>query len=294
MGYLAALFVVLSLTASIYLFSYAAKQSSVLHILFLETAIGLVLILPLLFFIDKLTLTEIFTKPTKENWCWLGSAAFFGYVGGNYFSLVNIKTAGQKVNALLSPAITATAIIFSFFIFKEKLTGLQWLGILIVLVAVAYFLLQNNSYEKITNKKQGIISGVMTVFCIATTIICSIKGADKNISLLHAIWIRLLIAFIFILLPVLINSKKTTPKNHNLKFYTIVIFTVITQTIIGNYLWFYATSLIGIAVFQVILATLPLCVYATDVFILKKTEGSLLFLIVSLIVTAGICLVVFS
>ena len=246
MGYLAALFVVLSLTASIYLFSYAAKQSSLLYILFLETAIGLVLILPLLFFIDKLTLTEIFTKPTKENWCWLGAAAFFGYVGGNYFSLVNIKTAGQKVNALLSPAITATAIIFSFFIFKEKLTALQWLGIIIVLAAVAYFLLQNNSYEKTTNKNQGIISGVLTVLCISATIICSIKGADKNISLLHAIWIRLLIAFIFILIPVLINCKKTIPKNHTLKFYTIVIFTVITQTIIGNYLWFYATSLIGI------------------------------------------------
>jgi drug/metabolite transporter (DMT)-like permease len=133
MGLVAAFVVVLMLTASIYLFGYGARISSLIYILLLETVIGLVFIFPLLKWVDQLSITQIFTTAHKENCYWLAGAALFGYAAGNYFSLMNLKTVGEKSNSLLSPAITATSTFLSFFIFDEKLLSRQWIGIIIVL-----------------------------------------------------------------------------------------------------------------------------------------------------------------
>ena len=60
MGLVAALVVVVMLTAGIYLFGYAARKSSLLYVLFLETIIGLILIFPLLIWLDGLSVKQIF------------------------------------------------------------------------------------------------------------------------------------------------------------------------------------------------------------------------------------------
>lgn len=294
MGFVAAFAVVILLTAGIYLFGYAIRRSSLLHVLFLETFIGLVLIFPLLLLADKLSLGQIFTNLHRDNWLWLGAAALFGYAGGNYFSLMNLKNAGVKSNSLLSPAITSVTILLSIVVFKEKLLWLQWLGILITLGAVVYFLLQSKNTGEVENYKKGLVSGVLTILCISATIICSVKGAAENVSFLQAIWIRLLVAFIILLPFVFYAGFNKNKYQFSGKFYAAVIGAVICQTILANYLWLYASFHIGISVFQVILATLPLCVYAVEVFILKKAVSSGTFLLVSVISAVGVCLVVYG
>ena len=191
MGFIAAFSVVILLAIGIYFFGYAVKKSSLLFVLFLETVIGVTLIFPLLLWVDKLNITQIFTNLHKENWLWLGAAAVFGYAGGNYFSLLNLKTAGEKSNSLLSPAITVVTIALSFFVFKEKFLWKQWAGIVITLTAVVFFLMQHNRASVVLNSKVGFVSGLLTIFCISLTIICSIKGATANVTLLQAIWITL-------------------------------------------------------------------------------------------------------
>ena len=292
MGLVAAFVVVVMLTAGIYLFGYAARKSSLLYVLFLETIIGLILIFPLLIWVDHLSLNQIFTSTQKENWYWLAGAAFFGYAGGNYFSLMNLRAVGEKSNSLLSPAITATSIVLSFFVFSEKLLLKQWFGVFIVLSAVIYFLLQPTSNTNFKNKKTGFISGLMCIVCISLTIIFSIKGASNNVTLLQAIWIRLLLALVVIAPIILLSDKENSPGHHTKKFYAVIFMAVICQTIVANYLWFYASFHLGISVFQLILATLPLFVYAVDTFILKKAANASLFLLVSSIAAIGICLVV--
>ncbi len=97
MGYIAAFSVVALYGIGIYSFGYAVKNSSLLYVLLLECLFGLIFIFPLLLFIDKITVIEIFQRPQSENWLWLAIASFSGVVGGNYFSLLNLKTAGEKV-----------------------------------------------------------------------------------------------------------------------------------------------------------------------------------------------------
>jgi len=291
MGFIAAFLVVILLTAGIYLFGYSVRQSSLLQVLLLETILGIVVIFLLLVFVDKLTVVEIFTKSTSENWIWLGAAALFGYVGGNYFSLMNLKAAGERANSLLSPAITVVSLIFSFFIFRETLSARQWIGVLIVIIAVVFFLIKDKKTNTVVNKKLGFIGGVMTILLISLTIICSIKGADNNVTLLQAIWIRLLIALAFIVVAIIFFGDRNTLKKQPPQFYVIITLAVIFQTVLGSYLWFYGSFKIGIGLFQVILATIPFCVYAVDVFILKKRANAILFLVVSVLAAAGVCLV---
>jgi drug/metabolite transporter (DMT)-like permease len=293
MGYLAAFSEILFLVVGIYCFGYASRKSSLLYVLFVETLIGLVIIFPLLLFFDKLTIKQILGTPQAGNWYWLSAASVFGFVGGNYFSLLNLRTAGEKINSLLSPAITALAIVLSYFVFKETLQLHQWIGALVTLGIIIWFLLQKKNESQITYHSKGFLSGSLTIICISLTIICSIKGASNTVTYFQAIWIRLLIAMFIVFVAFIFRKKKEKSVKLNPKFYFIIFIGVLCQTVLGDYLWFYASFQIGIDTFQIILSTLPLGLYAIDVYLLKKSKPNLLFLLASLIALIGILLVMF-
>ena len=287
MGYLAAFGVVILLIVGIYSFGYAAKHTSLLFVVLLETLFGLSLILPLLFFVDKIGFAEIFAIPTKQNWLWLGAAALLGFVLGNYFSLMHIREAGEKFNSLLSPAITALTIVLSYFFLQDKLAVYQRIGIIIALLAIVLFLLNQNDVPSKKQNYKAVLSGFATIICISFTIICTIKGVG-NLPFLLAIWLRIFIAFL-ILLPLLIFSNKAkTILPKSISFYVAIIIGVLAQTIGAAYLWLYASFLISVSVFQIILATLPLFMYAIDVYFLKKTKPSFYFLLTAVIAAFGI------
>ena len=291
MGYLAAYGVVILLIIGIYSFGYAAKQTSLLTVVMLEIFFGLLLILPLLLFINKIGFAQIFTLPTQQNWLWLGAAALMGFVLGNYFSLMHIRESGEKLNSLLSPAITALTILLSYFFLNDKLAAYQWAGILLALITIVFFLLKQSNIHLQNQNFKGIYSGVATIICISFTIICTIKGVG-DLPFLLAIWLRLFVAFILLLPPFIFSykNKNLLPKNY--LFYTVVFIGVLAQTIGAAYLWLYSSFHISVSVFQIILATLPLFMYAIDVYIFKKSKPSLYFLICAFVAAAGITLAI--
>lgn len=290
-GYFASFLFVLLLTIGIFCFGYAAKKSSVLLVLLLETLLGVVFILPILILSEGLSMPALFAKPAYNNWLWLSAAAVFGFGGGNYFSLLNLKTAGEKINSLLSPAITAVTVLLFFFVFGEKLRAAQWLGVAITLFAVAAFLVRKpRAKTSVKRSLTGAWSGVAAVVFISLAVICSIRGANEQVSILHAVWIRLLVALVLIALVFFSRGEKLLVQQ-DVKFYMALLIGVLAQTVLANYLWYYAFYRVGVSVFQTIIATLPLCVYAVDVYLLKKSKPSLLFLVASFIAVAGICLV---
>ena len=289
MGYLGAFGVVILLIIGIYSFGYAVKQTSLLFVVLLETLFGLILILPLLFFVDKIGLYEIFTIPTKQNWLWLGAAALLGFVLGNYFSLMHIREAGEKLNSLLSPAITALTIVLSYFFLHDKLAIYQWVGIGVALAAIFLFLLKHNEIQSNKQSYKAVFSGWATIICISFTIIFTIKGVG-SLPFLLAIWLRLFVAFIILLPPFLLSKRANTSLPKSVPFYFAILIGVLAQTIGAAYLWLYASFLISVSVFQIILATLPLFMYAIDVYLLKKTKPSFYFLLTALVAALGIAL----
>ena len=112
------------------------------------------------------------------------------------------------------------------------------------------------------------------------------------ITYFQAIWIRLLIALLIVFVAYIFRNKNAKRKKLTRKFYLIVLTGVICQTVLADYLWFYASFQIGVDIFQVILATLPLWLYAVDVYVLKKSKPNVLFLLVGVVATMGILLTI--
>lgn len=289
---LASFFFLICLTAGIYLFGYAARRADALFVTALEIILGCIFLIPVILFADNIGFQELFTKPQKENWLWLGAAGIFGFIGGNFFSLINLRTAGERINSLLSPAITAVTIIAAVLIFNERITLLKTAGVIITLSAIIIFILAATKSSEIKQPLAALRSSAATVICITLTIICSIKGTiNTPLSIMHSVWLRLLIALPFILAALAFNKRKKTAQSLDVKFYTAVAGGVIVQTIIATYLWFYCTYAIGISTFQIIIATLPFFVYAADVYIFKRTKPSVYFLLTALLAVIGIWLV---
>jgi len=291
MGYFVAFSDVALFVIGIYCFGYAARKSSLLYVLLLGTVIGLILIFPLLLYFDKLTIQQIFQTPQAHNWYWLSAASVFGFVGGNYFSLLNLRTAGEKINSLLAPAITALTIGLGYLVFEEQLQLHQWFGIMVTLGVIVWFLIKNGQQSSTAYNTIGFVSGALTIICLSLSIVCSIKGATNSVTFFQAIWMKLLVALFVIFIAFIGHAKNIKRPKLNSKFYFIILTGVVCQTILADYLWYYASFEIGINIFQVILATLPLWLYAVDVYVLKKSKPSVLFLSVAVIAGMGILLV---
>ena len=290
MGYIAAILFIICVCAGIYLFGYAARKADALFITTLEVVIAIVLLLPIIMVSDRISFFELFTKPHKENWLWLGGAGIFGFIGGNYFSLINLRTAGERINSLLSPAITAVSIITAIIIFNERLTIINVTGCIITLSAVIVFILFKTKHLQIQKTSAALSSSGSVIVCITFTIVFSILGSlHSTLSILHSIWIRLLVALPILLIVQLFLRRPVGGLSP--KFFASVAGGVIIQTIISNYLWFYCTFKIGISTFQIIIATLPFFVYTIDVYILKRTQSSFYFLITALLAVFGIAIV---
>src|SRR5665647_1278545 len=171
-AYLATLLFIICLTTGIYLFGYAARRTTALYVTALEILFGNLLIIPIILLEDGISFSELFTRPQKENWLWLGAASITGFIGGNFFSIINLRTAGEKVNSLLSPAITACAVLASTFIFKETFSYIKITGFIITLSAIFVFLLSGTKSKYTTNHSYTALwSGTATILCIAATII---------------------------------------------------------------------------------------------------------------------------
>jgi drug/metabolite transporter (DMT)-like permease len=290
-GYLLSFVFVVLLAAGIFLFGYASRRASTLYVVALEVILGWVLITPVILFTDVLSFSELFTKPSKENWLWLGAAAIVGFIGGNFFSVINLRTGRERMNSLLSPAITACAVLAAGLVFQEQITLVKAIGIIVTLTAIIIFLhYRTKNAARPVQANTALWSGAATVLCITFTIIFSIKGTQHTqLSIMHSVWLRLLVALPFVLMIFL--TQPSLAANSLLKLYGAITAGVIAQTIIASYLWFYCTYKVGISAFQVIIATLPFFVYAADVYLFNKTKRSAYFLITAFVALLGIWLV---
>jgi drug/metabolite transporter (DMT)-like permease len=294
LGYLAAVGFIFLLIIGIYCFGYAARHSSLLHVLLLETLLGVVLLFPLLVLQDGGSVEHLFSRVPPANLWWLGVAALCGFAGGNYFSLLNLRTAGEKVNSLLSPAITAFAMVLGFIFLQDRLSPLQWSGALITLAVITYFLnTQRRNSASARLSRCGLWSGVATVVCISCGIISAMKGVAGHISFLQAIWLRLLFALLIIAIVFFFQKEYRFVKLQHTKYYLAITGGVAAQTILANYLWFYASLTLGFSSVQLLIATLPLWVYGAEVYLLKKSSPSPHFIFISLLASLGILLALY-
>lgn len=100
-----------------------------------------------------------------------------------------------------------------------------------------------------------------------------------------------IVAFMIFLVVLFIKKDWVIINFKNTRIFGAILIGVLCQTILANYLWFYATFKIGISSFQIILATLPLWIYLVDVYTLKNSIPSKLFLFTAVVACIGIGLI---
>jgi drug/metabolite transporter (DMT)-like permease len=288
-GFVAAFVFVILLAGSIYCFGYVSKATSAFNVLFLSTLLSLIIISCIILFTSNdHSFNSFFIGPTRSNWVWLSIAAFCGFIGSNYFSYLNLKTAGEKVNSLLAPTITAFVVLAGYFLLHERLLPMQFLGIGITIIAVFYYLFFSIEPGGFRITTVGALSGVACVLLRVAAIYAAISGIQQ-LPIYHASWIKLFIAFI-LLTPLIIYNYRKINFKMTTRFYVILTMGVVFENVLAGYLWYYSSLKLGVSLFQTIVATIPLIVFAIDVYLLKKYAHSLRFVAVSLVALVGIAI----
>jgi len=84
-----------------------------------------------------------------------------------------------------------------------------------------------------------------------------VKGTQNSqLSIMHSIWLRLIIA-LPVILAIMLGSLKWSEIRHSPKLYSAIAGGVIVQTVIGSYLWFYCTFKIGSLLFRLLSPQYP-------------------------------------
>jgi drug/metabolite transporter (DMT)-like permease len=289
-GFLTSFLFVFLLAIGIFCFGYACRNETTINVLWTSTWLTLAFLSLILIFIENSSPIDLIHLPNNSNWIWLIAASFCSYVAGNYFSYLNLKTAGESINALLAPAITALSVIASYFLLSERFRILSFIGIIITLFSVTYFLIKRINYSH--QMRIGSISGLICIILMAISIICAVKGA-AGMSFLHAVWVQFFVGALLIW-PLKIYKGFSSNIINKRKYYLVITTGVLLQNVVAGYLWYFSTFRIGVSIFQSIIATLPFCVYAIDVFVFKNSSPSRLFFITCSLALTGISLMAFG
>ena len=288
-GYIDAAMFLVIYTAAIYVFAYLVKRTNVFWLTSIGIIGGVFLILLYLFIIEKASIHSLVSLPSKTALVWLSAAGFLSFIGGNLFSLINLKEGNAGTNSLLAPFITIVSSILAIFFLNEKVSANASIGIIITSFSVLYYLAKPVANKKINVK--SLVSGVICVLFISADIICSIKGASKtNISLFHSIFIKLFAMLPFACLLLFFQSNKKQPSYSNNNFILLLVFGILLQVVLPNFFWFRASLKLGTTNFQIIIALLPFCIGLVDAFLIKKKQLDKTFYLSALFAIIGIAI----
>ncbi len=286
---IAALFILL-LAVTIFCFAAVVKVLSPFITAQLEIIIATIFVAIGLIFLNHISIVTLFTLPTINNWYWLTLSGIAGFLGGNYYALLNMQLTHEVNNSLLSPAITVTASLLAVIFLNDNLTIAGFFGLIITVLAVTAYQYNQFIFKAV---KLGFASGWVCVAFTSLSIICAIKGtANSNIFLLHSIFLRLFPVFILVLFLRLFSKQNLLPiiKTTSVKILWLLIVGILLQTIIATYLWFIASLSLGVSRFQVLIALLPFAVALIDAVLLKRKHFNSRFFLTALLAFIGVLL----
>jgi len=286
-GYIDAIIFLVVFTLAIYIFSFLLKKINTLVVTCIEIIVGSSFILLYLLFVEKLSLWAIFISPSKGNYLWLSIAGFLGFLGGNYFSLINLKEGNAGTNSLLAPFITIVSSVLAIYFLNEKLSYNAIIGIVITSSSVLYFLANPSKNKKVNSK--SLLSGLISVLLISLSIVFSIKGVfNSSISLFHSIFIKLITTLPLAIIFFVVQIRVRILNSISLQTLLLIPVVILLQTFLANYFWFRASLKLGTSSFQIIIALLPFCVGLVDTFLLKKKQLDRTFYLSASIAVIGI------
>ena len=231
--------------------------------------------------LDHLTPWDLFTLPNLSNWFWLGLSGILGKSIGDYCGFCSMRILGARRRSMISTTGPGFTWLFGWMILSEEM---NWLGVVAMLLTITSLLfLINSTAEKNEVKSEkfglpipGLLYGIAAAALTGLAFILSKKTfvePETKLSAFHATWIRIIIAFLFILLVDIIRNKHdafikpfVTEREKSL----LLLITIVFGAVLGLSFSLMAITKMNAAVAYTIFAMLPVSVIAVTVIFYQK------------------------
>ncbi|MEO6453173.1 MAG: DMT family transporter [Ginsengibacter sp.] len=231
--------------------------------------------------LDGLAPWKLFTVPSLSNWLWLGISGILGKSVGDYWSYCSYRILGIRRRSMISTLAPGFTWLFGLIILNEKI---NWIGLTAMLLTiVCVILLINNNAEKKEIQKEnfglplpGLLFGIGSAALTGLAFILSKKTfieRGTTISAFHATWIRILIAFLALLIFDIIRNKHSVFIKQFLfdkRKAGLLFFIILFGAVLGLSFSLIAISKMNAAAAYTIFALLPVSVILVSVIAFKK------------------------
>lgn len=281
-GELIALVTTLCWSIGIFPFTEASKRIGTGPVNQWRLLLAWTMISIILFFTNSLTPADLFSNPQLYNFVFLGLSGIIGFTIGDFCTFKSFTLLGPKLGSLYTTFGPGAALLIGFLLLGEKINLIGILGVFVTIGGVIWLTLskKDKAAAELAGFKRdrtGIILGVIGGLCQGTGLVLSKYGMeyyDERLPTMHAVWIRLLFAFVAAFLvslfaKKLIENSKPIFSNKNNAIPYIVLGTFLGP-ICGVTCSLLAIQKIEVAVAQTIFALLPIVVLPINLLVYKE------------------------
>ncbi len=232
--------------------------------------------------IGDLSVFELFNKPMLHHWLWLGISGILGLSIGDYFAFTAFNIMGSSRTSLFNSFAPAAALIGGYVLLGEQINFIGLLGMVVSVSGIMWFVQSNRKQGKVTiepqNISKGIVYATLGALCQGLGLVFAKKGLVIDTEFgrlmpLHATWIRMFSATIFIYLTGFLKTdvvKEFKAITFNPMLFKVVCIGTIFGPVIGVSMSLYAASIIEVSLAQTIFSLLPIVVMLSAYFLGKE------------------------
>lgn len=285
MGYLIALITTLCWSIGIFPFTEAARRFGTAALNQYRLLLAWLFITIITCLYCGISPIEVATRPTAQNYFYLGLSGIIGFTIGDFFSFTSFKILGPKLGSLYTTFAPFAALLMSMLVLDESINWIGIAGMFITIGGVIWLTLSKldkaeAEKQGFVRNKKGIAFGILGALCQGTGLVLSKLALQPNgtalndLPTLNAVWIRLLFAsaaaLVFSIISGTFKSNTQTVlqnKNGGLKY---MLWGTIMGPVIGVSCSLMAILYLQVAEAQTIFALLPIFVLPLNYFFYKE------------------------
>jgi len=280
-GYLAALGTLFAWTISTFVLAKLSRLTNPYSLNKAALFFSIFLLGILVCILDGLTPWQLVSLPGPSNWLWLGISGILGKSVGDYCGFCALRILGARRRSMITTLGPGFTWMSGLFILNEEM---NWVGVIAMFFTLIFLiLLINSTAEKNEVKKEnyglplhGLLFGIAGAVLTGLAFILSKKTfveTGNTISAFHGTWIRIIIAFLALMLFDLGRNK------HNdfiMQFVfdkqkaTLLFLGILFGAVLGLSFSLIAITSMNAVVAYTIFSLLPVPVILVSVIVYKK------------------------
>ncbi len=301
-GYLAAFITLMSWTVGTFAFTKASRLAAPASVNRVRLLYAWFALSFLVCIFNGISLTQLFSTISREQYFWFGLSGFVGLTLGDYFAFTGYKILGGRRASLFVCFAPGAALLAGMLLIGETLSWVGIIGMMVSLSGIALLSISRTEQNAVNDEGhgdfyKGILFAGLGAVCQGVGLVLAKKGFQSNgapINAIHATWIRMLCASFFVYLigafkinlwtefkSITLDKKTRTP----------VLIGTLFGPVIGVSFSLLAASHIEASVAQTIFSLLPVSVLFASVLFFREKVQTLSYLAVFISIIGVLILV---